>query len=76
MINVTLKDGVVRQYEEGVSVLEIAKSLGAGLYKAACLAMVNGEKCDLRTAINEDCEVAILTFDDEDGRKAYLDSVK
>ncbi|MBQ8029909.1 MAG: TGS domain-containing protein, partial [Clostridia bacterium] len=49
MIKITLKDGVVREYENGVSVLEIAKSLGAGLYKAACLAEVNGEKCDLRT---------------------------
>ena len=71
MINVTLKDGVVRQYEEGTTVLDVAKSLGAGLYKAACLASVNGEKCDLRTALTEDCEVAILTFDDEDGKKAF-----
>ena len=71
MINVTLKDGVVRQYEEGTSILEIAKSLGAGLYKAACLGMVNGEKCDLRTTLTEDCEVSILTFDDEDGKKAF-----
>lgn len=71
MINVTLKGGVVREYENGISVLDVAKSLGAGLYKAACLAEVNGEKCDLRTVLNEDCEVSILTFDDEDGKRAF-----
>ena len=71
MIKITLKDGVVREYENGVSVLEIAKSLGAGLYKAACLAEVNGEKCDLRTVLNEDSSVSILTFDDEDGKRAF-----
>lgn len=71
MVKVTLKDGSVREYEDGVSVLDVAKSLGAGLYKAACLGEVNGEKCDLRTVLENDCEVSILTFDDEDGRKAF-----
>ena len=71
MIKVTLKDGVVREYENGVSVLDVAKSLGAGLYKAACLAKINGENADLRTTLNEDCEVAILTFDDDDAKKTF-----
>ena len=65
MINVTLKGGVVREYEEGSSVIDVAKSLGAGLYKAACLAKIDGEICDLRTVLKADCEVEILTFDDE-----------
>lgn len=71
MINVTLKGGVVREYEDGSSVLDVAKSLGAGLYKAACLAKVNGEVCDLRTVLDSDCEVEILTFDDEQGKKTF-----
>lgn len=71
MINVTLKGGVVREYENGTSVLEIAKSLGAGLYKAACAARVNGTECDLRTVLDSDCEVEILTFDDDFGKMAF-----
>ena len=71
MINVTLKDGVVREYEDGSSVITVAKSLGAGLYKAACLARVNGEICDLRTVLTGDCEVEILTFDDEEAKKTF-----
>ena len=49
MIHVTLKDGSVKEFEAGVSVMDVAKELGAGLYKAACAARVNGEVCDLRT---------------------------
>ncbi len=71
MINVTLKGGVIREYEEGSSVIDVAKSLGAGLYKAACVAKVNGELCDLRTVLNADCEVEILTFDDIEGKKTF-----
>ncbi len=71
MINVTLKDNVVKEYENGTTVAEIAKSLGMGLYKAACVAKVNGEVCDLRTALDADAQVEILTFDDEEGKKAF-----
>ena len=69
MINVTLKGGVVKEYENGTSVMDIAKSLGAGLFKAACLARVNGEICDLRTKLESDCEVEILTFDEDEAKK-------
>ena len=71
MINVTLRDNVVKEYENGTTVAEIAKSLGMGLYKAACVARVNGEVCDLRTALDSDAQVEILTFDDEEGKKAF-----
>lgn len=70
-MKVTLKGGVVREYDAGTTAAEVAKSLGAGLYKAACAAKVNGELADLRTVLNEDCELAILTFDDPDGKKAF-----
>ena len=49
MIQVTLKGDVVKEFESGISVAEIAKSIGMGLYKAACVAKINGEICDLRT---------------------------
>ena len=70
MIKVTLK-GDVKEFESGISVAEIAKSIGAGLYKSACAAKVNGNVCDLRTVLNENCEVEIITFDDVDGKKAF-----
>ena len=70
MIQVNLK-GSEKEFESGVCVAEVAKSIGMGLYKAACAARVNGKVCDLRTPLTEDCEVEILTFDDTDGKKAY-----
>ena len=70
LIKVDLK-GSEKEFESGVSVAEVAKSIGMGLYKSACAAKVNGEVCDLRTVLNEDCKVEILTFDDKEGKKAY-----
>lgn len=70
MIQVNLK-GQVKEFEAGVSVADVAKSIGMGLYKAACAGKVNGEVCDLRTQLTEDCDLEILTFDDADGKKAY-----
>ena len=70
MIKVDLK-GSEKEFESGISVAEVAKSIGMGLYKSACAAKVNGEVCDLRTVLNEDCKVEILTFDDKEGKKAY-----
>ena len=71
MIHVTLKDGSVKEFENGISVMEIVKGLGAGLYKAACACKVNGELCDLRTVLNEGCALEVLTFDSEEGRRAF-----
>ena len=70
MIKVTLK-GDVKEFESGVSVADVAKSIGAGLFKSACVAKVNGNVRDLRTVLNEDCEVEIITFDDPEGKKAF-----
>lgn len=68
MIQITLKGGTVKEYENPVSAADVAKDIGMGLYKAACVARINGEVCDLRTVISENCELEILTFDDEDGK--------
>ena len=70
MVKVTLKDDVVKEFQSGTTVMDIAKSIGMGLYKAACLAKIDGETCDLRTPEPKDCHVELLTFDDEDGKKA------
>ncbi|WP_077533421.1 threonine--tRNA ligase [Massiliimalia massiliensis] len=71
MVKVSLKGGVIKEYESGITAAEVAKDLGAGLYKAACACKVDGEVCDLRTSITKDCSLAILTFDDPEGKKAF-----
>ena len=48
--------------------LKIAKSIGAGLAKNVCAATVDNKECDLRTPLNSDCELSLLTFDDEYGK--------
>ena len=70
MVKIDLK-GQVKEFENGVTAAEVAKSIGMGLYKSACCARVNGQACDLRTPIEADCQMEILTFDSEEGKKAY-----
>ena len=71
MIKVTLKDGVVKEFESAVSVLQIAESISEGLARNACCGMVDGEVQDLRFVVEKDAEVSICTFDDEAGKKAF-----
>ena len=71
MIKITLKDGSVRELEKEMSILEIAKSISEGLARVATAGTVNGKAVDLRYVVKEDCELSILTFDDEEGRKAF-----
>ena len=71
MIKVTLKGDVIKEYEAGTSIAEIAKSIGMGLYKSACGGKINGNYCDLRTAVNEDCALEIITFDEIEGKKTF-----
>jgi len=70
MVKVSLK-GEVKEFESGITVAEIAKSIGMGLYKAACVGKIDGKVMDLRTPVTADCEVEILTFDHPEGKKAY-----
>ena len=56
MINVNLK-GEIKQFEAGITVAELTKSISMGLYRNATSAKVNGEVVDLRTELNEDCAV-------------------
>ena len=71
MIKVSLKDGVIKEFDAGVTAADVAKSLGMGLYKAACVCRIDGEVADLRTVLEKDCALEILTFDDEEGKKAF-----
>ncbi len=71
MIKVTLKGDVIKEFETGTTVAEIAKSIGMGLYKSACGGKINGNYCDLRTAVNEDCALEIVTFDEIEGKKTF-----
>ena len=66
-MKVTLKDGSSMEFENGISVLEVAKTISEGLARVACAAKVNGEVVDLRTELAGDCELEILTAKDADG---------
>ena len=70
MVKIDLK-GKVKEFESGITPAQVAKSIGMGLYKSACAARIDGKTCDLRTPITEDCALEILTFEIEDGKKAY-----
>ncbi|MBS5982911.1 threonine--tRNA ligase [Clostridium butyricum] len=75
MIKVTLKDGSVKEFEAGVSVLDIAKSISEGLARNAFCGTINGKVCDLRTIVNEDVELSICTFDSQEGKDAVRHSI-
>ena len=70
-MKITLKDGSVKEYSSPMSIIDIAKDLSEGLARVACVGEVDGEVKDLRTVIDKDCKLNILTFDDEAGKKAY-----
>ena len=64
---ITLKDGSKKEYSEAKSVIDIAYDISEGLARAACAGEVNGEVVDLRTVLDSDCELNILTAKDEKG---------
>ena len=69
-MKITLKDGSVREYAESKSVYDIALDISEGLARAACAGEVNGEVVDLRTVVDADCELSILTANDAAGLAA------
>ncbi len=70
-MKITLKDGSVMELANGMAVIDIAKELSEGLARVATSAKVNGELVDLRTVVDSDAELEILTFDSEDGKGAF-----
>ena len=71
MIKITLKDGSVMEQEAGLSIYEVAQKISERLAKVATSALLNGEVVDLRTILDKDCSLSILTFEDEEGKGAY-----
>jgi threonyl-tRNA synthetase len=71
MIQIKLKDGSVKEYQQGMTVLDIAKDISQGLARVAVAGEVNGTTADIRKEINEDSRLNILTFDDEAGKKVF-----
>ena len=64
---ITLKDGSKKEYSEAKSVIDVAFDISEGLARAACAGEVDGEVVDLRTVLDKDCELNILTARDEKG---------
>ena len=61
-MKITLKDGSVREYSEPMTVNDIAFDISGGLGRAACAGEIDGEVVDLRTTVDKDCNLNILTF--------------
>ena len=74
-MKITLKDGSVKEYAGAMSVIDIAKDISEGLARMACAAELNGKVVDLRTVVDTDSELSILTFNDEAGKAAYRHTV-
>ncbi|MCD7834976.1 MAG: threonine--tRNA ligase [Lachnospiraceae bacterium] len=68
---ITLKDGSTREYAQPMAVIDIAKDISEGLARVATVAQINGEEADLRTVVDADCELNILTFDSPEGAAAF-----
>ena len=72
MIKITLKDGFIKEVESGISVIELAGQISEGLARVATAGKINGEVVDLRTKIENDANVEILTFENDiEGKKPY-----
>lgn len=71
MINITLKDGSVKSFEKGITVFNIAKSISEGLARNTFAALIDGEIFDIRTSVERDCNLSLLTLDTPEGKKAF-----
>ena len=71
MIKITLKDGIVKEYENGINILEIARDISEGLARNTVAALLNGKVVDIRDQVNEDAQLSLLTFDNEEGKKVF-----
>src|SRR5436190_9208568 len=74
MINITFPDGAVRQYENGVTALDIAKSISEGLARKVLAAKVNGQVWDATRPIDEDADLKLLTWNDAEGKSTFWHS--
>lgn len=74
MIHITLPDGAVREYQEGVSAMDVAKSISEGLARKVLAAEVNGEVWDAARPINNDASLKLLTWDNKEGKSTFWHS--
>ena len=70
-MKITLKDGSFKEYASAMAIIDIAKDISEGLARMACAAELNGKVVDLRTVVDADAELNILTFNDDAGKAAY-----
>lgn len=71
MVQLTLKDGSKKSFDEPLTAFEAARQISEGLARAACVCRVDGVVRDLRTVLDADCTFEVLTFDDPDGQRAF-----
>lgn len=71
MIQITLKDGSIREIEAPQAATEVIKDISMGLYRNTCCVKINGEVKDMRTVIDGDCTFEAVTFDELDGKKTF-----
>src|SRR5689334_15536839 len=74
MIKITFPDGKTREYNEGVTAIEIAKSISEGLARKVLAARINGQVWDLTRPINSDSTLNLLTWEDNDGKATFWHS--
>ena len=74
MIQITLPDGAIREYNEGVTASEVAKSISEGLARKVLAAEVNGEVWDSSRPINSNASLKLLTWDDKNGKSTFWHS--
>ena len=70
-MKITLKDGSYKEYDKAMTVYEIAADISEGLARMACAGELDGKVVDLRTVVEQDCALSILTFNDDAGKAAY-----
>ena len=70
-MKITLKDGSSKEYANSMAIIDIAKDISEGLARMACAAELDGKVVDLRTVVEADAELNILTFNDDAGKAAY-----
>src|ERR1700752_161461 len=74
MIKITFPDGAVREYEKGITALQIAKSISEGLARKVLAASVNGQVWDATRPINDDASLKLFTWNDKEGKATFWHS--
>ena len=74
MIKITFPDGTIKEFEKGITALQIAQSISSRLAKEVFAATVDGETWDLARSINEDASINLLKWEDDEAKHAYWHS--